>query len=118
MVVIYYWACVYLKLDNFFARFKSVHSYKKGELIIRADDPPSGIFYLKSGFVRLYSISKDGQDITFNIFKPGSYFPMFWAIGNSPNSYYFEAMTRIEVMKAPKEELIKFLKSNPDNLRD
>ena len=107
---------MYSRLDNFFAKFNSVHTYKKGEIIIRADDTPSGIFYLKKGFVRLYSISKDGQEITFNVFKVGSYFPMIWAIGNFPNTYFFEAMTNVKLVRASKEELIKFLKEDPENL--
>jgi CRP/FNR family transcriptional regulator len=105
-----------LKLDKFFIGFKPVRLYKKGEIIIRAGDIPNGVFYLKKGFVRLYSISSEGQEITFNIFKPGSYFPMFWAIGNSSNTYFFEAMTNIEVCRAPKNELIKFLKKEPEIL--
>jgi len=39
------------KLDDFFLKYKKVH-YKKGTIIIRAGEDPSGICYLKEGFVK------------------------------------------------------------------
>ena len=50
------------KIDAFFNKFKH-QVYKKGEILIRADDNPSGIFYLKSGGVKEYCISKKGEEI-------------------------------------------------------
>jgi len=107
---------LFTKLDRFFDQFNSAHLYKKGEIILRADDNPSGVYYLKKGFVRLYAISREGQEITFNIFKPGSYFSMMWAIANTTNHHFFEAMTAVELQRAPKEKLLEFIKSQPDVL--
>ena len=97
-------------------QFNSVRIYKKGEVILRAEDDPPGVFYIKKGFARLYSISLDGREITFNIFKPCSYFPMMWAIGNSSNSYFLEALTEVEIYRAPKNQLIEYLKKEPEVL--
>lgn len=104
------------KLENFFSQFDSVHKYGKGEMIVRSDEAPHGDFYLKEGYVRLYSISVDGQELTLNIFKPGSFFSMMWSIANIPNTFYFEAMTPIEVWKAPKDKVNEFLKKEPEVL--
>lgn len=87
-------------------------------MVLRADDDPPGVLYLKSGFVRLYSISPNGQEITFNIYKPSTFFPMTWAIGNSPNTYFFEAITPVEVWRAPKDKFLEFIKKEPDLLFD
>lgn len=105
------------KLDDFFSNFKH-QIYKKGEILIRADDDPSGIFYLKKGIVRQYSISKDGEEQTLNLYKPLAFFPLMWAINNIPNTYYFEAVTDIEIHKAPKDSVIEFLKKEPDIMYD
>lgn len=105
------------KLDSFFTAYKHL-SYKKGEILIRADDNPSGISYIKQGYVKQYAISKKGDELVVNIFKPGSFFPMSWAINQTPNSYFFEAMTEIEVWRCPREKIIVFLKDNPDVLFD
>jgi hypothetical protein len=33
------------KLEKFFSQFNSVHQYKKGEIILRAEDDPPGVFF-------------------------------------------------------------------------
>lgn len=103
------------KLEEFFTKFKQ-QSYKKGDILIRAGEEPSGIFYLKEGTVKEYAISIKGDELIINIFRPVSFFPMLWAINNTPNIYYFEAMTDLEVWKAPKTDVIKFIKNEPDVL--
>lgn len=100
------------KLEAFFTAFKK-RIYKKRELLIRADEDPSGIFYLKRGRVKQYAISKKGDELVVNIFKPVSFFPMSWAINNIPNSYYFEAVSEVEVFKAPRESVLTFIKKEP-----
>lgn len=105
------------KLDLFFTQFKE-QQYKKGEILISADEEPSGVFYLKEGVVRQYAISKKGEELVLNVFKPISFFPMGWTINGTRNDYYYEALTNVEVFKVPREKVIEFLKSNPDVLYD
>ena len=105
------------KLDTFFSQFKH-QTYKKGEILIRADDNPAGILYLKEGIVKKYAISRKGEELVVNLFKPLSFFPMSWAINNTENKYFYEAMTPIEVWRAPKEEVVAFIKREPDVLYD
>ena len=105
------------KLETFFTQFKH-QVYKKGEILVRADDNPSGIFYLKTGMVKKYGISNKGDELIVNVFKPISFFPMSWAINNTPNEYFYEAMTDVDIWRAPKEEVIKFIKAEPEILYD
>lgn len=105
------------KLENFFSQFKSI-KYKKGETILRAEDVPQGASQILSGYVKMNSLLADGRELTLNIFKPGSFFPMMWAISNMENSYFFYAMTDVELRRAPKDSLVDFIKKNPDVLFD
>lgn len=98
--------------ETFYDQF-STRIYKKGELLIRADDDPQGIFCLTKGYVRQYTISKTGLELTLHILKPISYFPMVWAINGTPNVYYFEALTEVEVGRAPREQVIAIIKEKP-----
>lgn len=82
-------------------------------MLIRADDDPQGIFYLKDGYVRQYTISKAGFELTLHILKPISYFPMVWAVNGTPNVYYFEALTPVEVGRAPRSQVVGFIKDKP-----
>lgn len=101
------------KFDAFYKQFK-IRSYKKGETLIRADDDPQGIFCLTRGYIRQYTISNLGTELTLHILKPTSYFPMVWAINGTPNVYYFEALTPVEVGRAPREQVVTFIKDKPE----
>src|SRR3989338_1474157 len=97
---------------EFYKQF-TIREYKKGETLIRADDDPQGIFCLKKGYVRQYTISKTGFELTLHILKPISYFPMVWAINGTPNIYFFEALTAVEVGRAPRDQVVNFIKDKP-----
>lgn len=103
------------KLESFFTQYKK-QTYRKGEILVRADDDPAGVFYLTKGQVKMYLITGKGDEIVLNIFKPISFFPMSWAINNTKNVYYYEALTEVTLWRAPKEDVIAFLKENPDVL--
>lgn len=105
------------KIELFFTQFK-YQKYKKGELLLRTDEQPSGVFYLKKGTVKMYLISNKGDEVVLNIFKPISFFPISWVINNTQNMYYYESMSEVEVWKAPKEHVRNMLKTNSDVLYD
>jgi CRP/FNR family transcriptional regulator len=100
------------ELETFYKQF-NIRTYKKGEMLIRADDDPQGIFCLLKGYVRQYTISKTGYELSLHILKPISYFPMVWAINGTPNIYFFEALTPVEVGRAPREHVVSFIKDKP-----
>ncbi len=103
------------KIDAFFTQYNR-QTYKKGEILIRVDENPLGVYYLKEGYVKQYAISKKGEEVVVNIFKPVAFFPMSWAINHTPNTYFYEAMTDLSLWRAPRDEVITFIKSHPDVL--
>lgn len=103
------------ELDIFFKKFKPLR-YRRGEIILRAGDSPPGIFYLKSGYVRVYSFSKGGEELTLIIFKPGDIFPVSWVIGDVPASYFVEAMTVAELWRVPRDQFLEFVRNKPEIL--
>lgn len=105
------------KLEAFFTKYKK-QQFKKGGILVRADDDPSGIFYLTVGTVKMYLISRNGDELVLNLFKPISFFPMFWGINETSNLYYFEAMDDVVVWRAPRDDVIAMLKKNPDVVFD
>lgn len=101
------------KVDQFFRQFQK-RQYRKGEVLVRADENPPGVFYLKSGTVQQYDITERGTVVILNIFKPPAFFPMSWAINQPDNEYFFEAMEQVELHLVPRDEAVKFIQSNPD----
>lgn len=105
------------KVNTFFKKYRE-SSYKKGVTILNPGDVITEVFLVQNGVVRLYTISRDGNETTFNLLKPGTYFSMLSILTDAPNDYYFEAMTNVVVLRAPKNEFLKFLKSEPVVLFD
>lgn len=100
-------------IESFFGKYTKM-KFKKGEVIIRAEDAPQGVFYLKRGYVRQYMTGETGSMLMLHIFKPNAFFPMTWAVNDTQNIYYFEAMTPVEVWRAPKEAVREFLHKHPE----
>ncbi len=105
------------KVEQFFTQYKQ-QKYKKGEILVRAGDDPTGIFYLKEGIVKKYAISRKGDEMIVNVFKSVSFFPMSWAINKTPNSYFYEALTNLNVHRAPEDDVNNFIKDEPDVMYD
>jgi len=96
--------------QEFFIKKGSKIIFKKGDVLIRSEEDPPGIYFLKSGIVKMSTLFSDGAEITFNFFKPGSFFPMIWAIAEIKNLYDFQAVTDTEVYRVSKKEVLFFLK--------
>ncbi|OGH21489.1 MAG: hypothetical protein A2958_01465 [Candidatus Levybacteria bacterium RIFCSPLOWO2_01_FULL_38_13] len=105
------------KLENFFFQFKSLF-LRKGDTFLRAGDIPQGVFYLKKGYVRLYSLCSEGKELTLVIYKPGDFFPVVWTFTSKPSIYYFETLSRCEIIRATKDKFQQFIDDNPDVLDD
>lgn len=105
------------KLLTFFRTFPS-KSYKKNQVFLSPNKKPEGVYLLTKGTVRMFSLSKDGTELSLNIFKPLSFFPMGWALNVSPNNFYFDSLTDVTVFIAPKEKTIQFLKQQPEVVWD
>ncbi len=100
-------------VEVFFSKYTKLQ-YKKGEIILRAGDPPSGVLYLKKGFVRMSFATDTGEMLVLHVFKAGSVFPLPWVINNTPNRYYFESLTPVELVRSPREDVLQYLKDHPD----
>jgi len=81
---------------------------------LRAGDIPQGIYFLKKGYVRLYSLSSAGKELTLVIYKPGELFPVVFTFTAAPSVYYFETLSGVEMSRAPREKFIPFIRENPD----
>ncbi len=101
------------KIESFFAKYPQRH-YHKGQILIHAHDEPDHVFHLLEGKVKQYDISYRGDEVVLNEFKPPAFFPMSYAMNRTPNVYFFEAETDVELQSAPIDDAVNFLKANAD----
>lgn len=103
------------KIKRYFTKFPSVE-YKNRETLLRAGDAPQGIYYLSKGYVRMYILTSEGEELTLNIFKSGNTFPLSWAIEQIPNEYFFETMAESRIFRSPVEAFYEFIKDDKEIL--
>lgn len=103
------------KLDIFFSQYKAVQ-YKPRTVISPVNDTQSSVFYIKSGFMRVFRISEQGEELTLTILKPKDFFPLTYGMSNTNvfKSYYLEAITQLELWKVHIEQFQQFTSAHPD----
>jgi CRP-like cAMP-binding protein len=97
-----------------FAQKYPVTTINKDETVARADEEQLSIFYLEEGFVRQFILSPNGEDITVNIYRPGSYFYLAWVLGYPFYNHFFETITKSRVRKIPTASLTRFLENESE----
>lgn len=88
-------------------------SYKKGEFILRPGESPSGVFYIKSGIVKAYDITKYGEENLLIIRKEKEIFPLIWAITGQERSIIYQALSDVNVLRVDRKSLQKLIKEDP-----
>lgn len=88
-------------------------TYKKGEYIIRPGEAPSAVFYIESGLVKAYNISKYGEENLLIIRKEHEIFPLIWAITGQEREIIYQAMAPTIVWRISPQQYLTFLHNHP-----
>ncbi len=89
-------------------------TYGKRQILIHAGEPVSRFHYLEKGYIKVYSISDEGEERVLLILKPGDLFPLL----KDPESpvqatpYFYAAMTEVDFMFIEQREIIEKLQHN------
>lgn len=103
------------KIKAFFHSHTRIQ-YKKGEVIIRPEDEPSGVYLIEWGFVKAYSITKYGEENLLLVRGSGSVFPLIWAFTGEHRSVTYEAMEETSLWRVSKSDYLDFLSKNPETM--
>ena len=88
-------------------------TYKKGEFIIRPGDTPSGVFYIQSGLVKAYDITKYGDENLLIIRRAGEILGLTWAITGQDRHIIYAALAPTTVLLISRDQFTSFLHTNP-----
>ena len=87
-------------------------TYKKGEIIQHANEPPQGVYFIVSGYVKEYTLSKNGTE-HFNImYESGEIFSFLWVYLDARQNVYREAHTNTTVLLLGADELRSAMQTN------
>jgi CRP/FNR family cyclic AMP-dependent transcriptional regulator len=102
------------KLVSVFCSQGSKLVYKKGEFIIRPGESPSGVFYIESGLVKAYDITKYGEENLLIIRQKNELFPLIWAITGQERQIIYEALGATVVWQISREMFLQYMQRTPD----
>jgi CRP/FNR family transcriptional regulator len=75
----------------------------KGEIIL-GNDVTKGVYYISTGYIKVYSISQAGEEFVHIIYGPGEIFPLVWAyLGIQPESLFYQAMSSTTLWRLSRD---------------
>jgi CRP-like cAMP-binding protein len=76
----------------------------KSDVIMGNEQKPNGVYYIVSGYVKVYSISNLGDEHVHIIYGAGELFPILWAyLGIEPSARYYTAISDCKLLRIPRE---------------
>jgi CRP-like cAMP-binding protein len=102
----------FTQIKKYFSQYPT-QKFAKNKILHKPGDKFENVFFIKSGFVRAYTVTPKGEN-TINLFKPLFIMSLIHAIVDHRNDYYFQTMTPVEVYSVPQTEFKKFIKNNQE----
>ncbi len=85
-------------------------------MILYQGEVPRSVCIIKSGVVRVYSISSQGEDKMVTLHTKGEIFPSSWIFQKSSSAlFFYEALTDCDVTFVPRSQFIDFMQGTPSN---
>lgn len=89
-------------------------TYNKGEFLIRPGGTPPGIFYIESGLVKAYDITKYGEENLLIIRKGGEILGLTWGLTGQDRGIVYSALTYTTVWQISREQFTNAMHTNPE----
>ena len=89
-------------------------TYNKGEFLIRPGGKPPGIFYIESGLVKAYDITKYGEENLLIIRKPGEILGLTWGLTGQERGIVYAAIAQTVVWQISRDEFVNLLHTRPE----
>lgn len=88
--------------------------YTKGRILISPDEEMTHIFFLEAGRVRKYDVTRFRDKVVISVLSAPILLPLSWALNKTPNLYYFETLTAVDVRRIPTDDINAYIKADPD----
>ncbi len=92
--------------------------YKKGEIIQRANETPRGVYFLAEGYVKEYTLAKDGSERFHVLYGPGELFSIIWAFLGINQNVFREAFTDVTVTRLEADVVKAAIEKDPELMQE
>ncbi len=89
-------------------------SYRKNEYVIRPGEAPDYVYYIESGLIKAFNISKYGEENLLIVRKPDEIFPLIWALTGQERHIIYESITPAVVWRVERKRFTKFCGDHPE----
>lgn len=96
--------------DDLFERMKpllnncKIRTFRRKQIILFQGEAPRNGYLIKSGVVRVYNITQNGESQLITLIGPGELFPDSWLFKLAPNAlYFYEAVSDTESYLLPRD---------------
>ncbi|HEY5442485.1 MAG TPA: Crp/Fnr family transcriptional regulator [Candidatus Saccharimonadales bacterium] len=99
------------KLSQLFESGRHV-MYHKDDVIVRPGDVPSGVYYVVSGGVKLYSLCLNGEPNILMTLCAGEIFPIAWAVSGVTRDIGFAALDTVAALRLSRSAFLQAVLSD------
>ncbi|MEO7364271.1 MAG: Crp/Fnr family transcriptional regulator [Candidatus Saccharimonadales bacterium] len=103
------------QLQEFLAGY-ATKTFTKGEIIIFQGEAPRSAYVVRTGTVKAYNLSVNGDEKPVSFHSEGSIFPAAWVYGKVASAiYYYEAFTpEVTLYVVDRSDYVAFIREQPD----
>jgi CRP/FNR family transcriptional regulator, cyclic AMP receptor protein len=107
------------KLEGFFRSNPSMvrQTFKKGEVIVRTEEDPRGVYFIESGYVKASVLTKYGEENMLIVRGSGEVFPLIWVFYQRHRGVAYQAMSPTVLLRVNTESFLKYLEDHPKEWR-
>ena len=87
-------------------------THVRNAVILHAMSSDFGIHFIDTGFVKVYSLSDQGEEYVHIILGPGDIYPLVWAYLDIQPDIFYEALTDCLIWRLPKERFTQSVKTD------
>lgn len=105
-------------MEAFHTFLKNYHvrKYAKGEIILVQGEVPTSALIIKKGVIKTYNLTAQGEEKPISFDIADEIIPIGWVFHKIKYAqYYYEAFTDCEIYSMPRDDYVKYLKSNPEH---
>jgi len=102
-------------MSNLQQIFKSTHQRdsEKGQIVLYQGEITENMFYIESGYIKVYDILESGNEKLLMILGPGDIFPLIWSFEkNEPLHYFYETIEPSKINLTSRKNLINSVKND------
>lgn len=88
--------------------------YARGEFLVRPGSQPPGVFYVESGLVKAYDITKYGEENLLILRRDGELLGLTWALTHQDRDVIYTALTPTTVWLVSRDRFLAHLQEHPE----